>query len=62
MVKIESYSYPRSSFLAIDKDMNLLVEHFLKNERLLKLLYYDTEDALKRPSVPQEKALELFGK
>ena len=42
--------------------MNLLVEHFLKNERLLKLLYYDTEDALKRPSVPQEKALELFGK
>ena len=61
-MKIESYSFPKSSFLAIDKDMELLVNHFLKNDRLLKLLYYDTPNALQQPQVPQDKALAMFGK
>lgn len=61
-MKIESYTFPKSSFLAIDKDMELLVNHFLKNERLLKLLYYDVPNALNQPPVPQDKALGLFGK
>ena len=61
-MKIESYTFPRSSFLAADKDMEILVNHFLKNQRLLKLLYYDTANALDQPNVPQDKALELFGK
>jgi len=30
-MKIESYTFPRSSFLAADKDMEILVNHFLKN-------------------------------
>ena len=42
--------------------MEILINHFLKNERLLKLLYYDTTDALERPTVPQEKVLDMFGK
>lgn len=61
-MKIESYTFPKSSFLAIDKDMELLVNHFLKNDRLLKLLYYDVPNALNQPPVPQDKALDLFGK
>ena len=61
-MKIESYSFPKSSFLSIDKDMELLVNHFLKNDRLLKLLYYDTPNALSQPQVPQDKALAMFGK
>ena len=61
-MKIETYSFPRSSFLAVDKDMELLVNHFLKNERLKKLLYYDVPDALQQPNVPQDKALAMFGK
>lgn len=61
-MKIETYSFPKSSFLAVDKDMELLVNLFLKNERLKKLLYYDTPSALQQPNIPQEKALELFGK
>lgn len=61
-MKIESYVLPRSSFLAVDKDMELLVSHFFKNERLLKLLYYDTPNALEQAAVPQNKALEMFGK
>lgn len=60
-MKIESYKFPRSSFLAVDKDMELLVNHFLKNERLKKLLYYDVPNALDQPNVPQDKALEMFG-
>ena len=61
-MRIETYSFPKSSFLATDKDMEILVNHFLKNDRLLKLLYYDTQDALTRPTVPQDKALDMFGK
>ena len=61
-MKIETYSFPKSSFLAMDKDMELLVNHFLKNDRLKKLLYYDVPNALKQPDVPQDKALEMFGK
>ena len=61
-MKIETYSFPKSSFLAVDKDMELLVNLFLKNERLKKLLYYDVPNALNQENVPQEKALEMFGK
>ncbi len=61
-MKIESYSFPRSSFLSVEKDMGILVNCFLKNERLKKLLYYDTPKALQQPPVPQDKVLEMFGK
>ena len=61
-MKIESYSFPQSSFLAVEKDMGLLVNHFIKNERLKKLLYYDIPNALDQPNVPQDKVLEMFGK
>lgn len=61
-MRIETYSFPKSSFLALDKDINLLVNLFFKNERLKKLLYYNVPDALDQPNVPQEKALEMFGK
>ena len=61
-MKIESYSFPQSSFLAVEKDMGLLVDHFMKNERLKKLIYYDVPNALDQPNVPQDKTLEMFGK
>lgn len=61
-MKIETYSFPKSSFLSVEKDMEIFVNHFLKNERLKKLLYYDTPDALKQPEVPRDKALGMFGK
>ena len=60
-MKIETYSFPKSSFLALDKDMELLVNLFLKNERLKKLLYYDVPDALEKPNVSQEKTFKMFG-
>ena len=61
-MKIETYSFPKSSFLSVEKDMNLLVNLFLKNERLKKLLYYDTPTALEEPNISQTESLEMFGK
>ena len=32
------YSYPKSSFLSMEKDMGLIVNMIMKNERLKKML------------------------
>jgi hypothetical protein len=61
-MKTIKYSFPKSSFLSVEKDMNLLINLFLENDRLKKLLYYDMATALDQPNVPQEKAFELLGK
>jgi hypothetical protein len=45
-MKIEGYIPPKSSFLSINKDMRLLVDKFINNNRLCNLLYYTTRDAL----------------
>lgn len=56
------YTYPKSAFLAQEKDMGILVDLFLKNERLKKLLHYTSEDCLSRPKLSQKESLELFKK
>ena len=61
-MKREVYSYPKSSFLSIEKDMGLLVQMFLKNERLKKLLHYTSKDCLDKPNLTEDESLELFGK
>lgn len=60
-MKIESYSYPHSSFLSTEKDMNIIVNHFLKNERLKKLLYYNTKDCLNQPELTDDQTFSMFG-
>lgn len=61
-MKIETYSYPHSSFLSVEKDLSIITSQVLKNERLKKLLYYTDRDALSRPNLTEEQSLELFGK
>lgn len=61
-MKIESYKYPESSFLSIEKDMGILVDLILKNENLKKLLYYTTKDCLKKPKLTEDESLSLFNK
>ena len=39
-MKIESYKYPKSSFLSIEKDMKLIVDKIMENDRLKKMLFY----------------------
>lgn len=59
---IDSYIQPKSSFLSIDKDMNILVDKIMKNRRLQKLLYYSSRDALDREPLNDEQIYSLFGK
>ena len=60
-MKIESYKYPHSSFLAVEKDYEIILSMMLKNDRLKKLLYYQSPDALKRPNLTQEQSYSLLG-
>jgi hypothetical protein len=61
-LKIESYKYPKSSFLSVEKDLNIITNLFLKNKRLGKLLHYTTKDALSRDNLSEEDTFELIGK
>ena len=61
-MKIVNYLQPKSSFLSVDKDMNLIVNRILENERLCKMLYYSSADALKRDALTEEQKLSLLGK
>jgi hypothetical protein len=45
-MRIENYQFPKSSFLSINKDLDIIVSRILKNERLQKLLYYPVRNAL----------------
>lgn len=61
-MKIEGYIPPKSSFLSINKDMRLLVDKFINNNRLCNLLYYTTRDALEQPKLTDDEKIALFGK
>ena len=56
------YSYPKSSFLSAEKDMGIIVDMIMKNERLKKMLHYTTRDCLCKPNLTQQESGELFGK
>ena len=61
-MRINNYHPPKSSFLSINKDMRLIVDKILNNDRLCKLLYYTSRDALEKPKLTDEQKLSLFGK
>ena len=61
-MKIQKYTFPKSSFLSIDKDMALISNYIVRNTRLKKLLYYTSKDALSRPSLTEDETISLFGK
>lgn len=60
-MKIDGLKLPKSSFLSMEKDMNLIVNKMLKNERLKRLLHYNSKDALRRPNITEDQSLELIG-
>ena len=61
-MKIENYQFPKSSFLSVDKDMSIITDYLMKNDRLKKLLHYTTKDCLDKPRLTDDETLELFGK
>ena len=61
-MKIENYHPPKSSFLSINKDMRLLVDKIISNDRLCKLLYYTDAKALDHNKLTDEEKVSMFGK
>ena len=61
-MKIQNYVYPKSSFLSAEKDMNIIVDRMMKNDRLKKMLYYTSRDCLSKPRLTDEQTIDLFGK
>ena len=61
-MKKETYKYPHSSFLSVEKDMSIVVDYLFKNNKLKKLLYYTTKDCLTQPNLTDDETLSMFGK
>lgn len=61
-MKKEVYTYPKSSFLSMEKDMNLIVNMVMQNDRLKKMLYYTSRDCMNKPKLTQDETLDMFGK
>ena len=61
-MKVEGYFPPKSSFLSVEKDLGIITNQMMQNNRLKKLLYYTTRDALNKPALNADQSLELFGK
>jgi hypothetical protein len=61
-MRVRTYTYPESSFLSLEKDMNIIIDMIMKNERLKKMLYYTTRDCLNKPELTEDETISLFGK
>ena len=62
-MNIKSVDYPPySSFLSVEKDMDIIINSMLKDERLKRLLFYNTNDALDKPNITEEETIGLIGK
>ena len=61
-MKIEGFKIPKSSFLSVEKDMNLIIDKLLANKRLLRLLKYTTKDCINQPNPSEDEELEMVGK
>lgn len=52
--------FPKSSFLSIDKDLNLIIQKILTNQNLLKLLYYPQKDCLSAKNLTAEQIQSMI--
>jgi hypothetical protein len=52
-MKINTYTFPESSFLSLEKDMGIIVDMIMKNNRLKKMLYYTTKDCMNKPNLTE---------
>ena len=61
-MKIVNYEFPNSSFLSIQKDLEIISNKILKNTRLQRLLFHTTPNALDMRQLTEDEQLELFKK
>lgn len=60
-MKVNTYTYPKSSFLSTEKDLEIITNTVMKNDNLKKLLYYTSKDCLSKPKLTEDQTYELFG-
>ena len=61
-MKIVNYEFPKSSFLAMEKDLQIITDLMFKNKRLKKLLFHNVGTALDERDLSPEETSALFGK
>ena len=61
-MKIDGAKIPKSSFLSMEKDANLIINKMFQNQRLKRLLYYTSRDAIDRPNISEDQSIELIKK
>ena len=61
-MKIETYKFPKSSFLSVEKDLSIVSNMILKNDNLKKLLYHTTPNCLSMRKLTEDESIGLFGK
>ena len=55
------YYYPKSSFLSMEKDLEIITTMLMKNDNLKKLLYYTSKDCLSKPKLTEDETYGMFG-
>ncbi len=53
---------PKSAFLSVEKDMGIIINKLLQSDRLKRLLYYTTPDAIEKQNLTSAQAAELINK
>lgn len=59
---ITSDNIPRSSFLSMEKDLNIIVSTMLQDERLKRLLFHTHPNCLRDRNLTEEESIGLLGK
>lgn len=59
-MKLGQNYFPKSSFLSTDKDLSLIINKIMNNQRLLKMLYYTQKDCLNMPDLTVEQILSMI--
>ena len=54
-MRVINYREPHSSFLSVDKDLQIIIDNLLKNKNFKKLLHYTTKNALKQKNLTEEE-------
>ena len=59
---VKKFPLPKSSFLSTEKDLDLIISGILKNERLKRLLFYTSKDALSKKNLTEDESLSLINR
>lgn len=59
-MKANSYEFPKSSFLSLEKDANLIIQKILHNDNIKKLLYYQDKHCLELPNLDEKQTIGLI--